>query len=150
MKINLTQSEIEQAIVANVTGTLILTPGTQISVELFSPRGSKEINAAVVLTPAGAEVEPAKAPATRKRAAAAADSQVTNDSSATVSGAVGGDGETVATSSEGETAVADNTGTETGDTAQSADATGSVESTSVEAGEKPKSLFGNLNRPKNA
>lgn len=138
MKINLTQSEIEQAIVANVTGTLILTPGTQISVELFSPRGSKEINAAVVLTPAGAEVEPAKAPATRKRAAA------TETAPAEAVGTTGD--AAVSETAETSTDTTVETGAEDGNVvAETAEETGAGE-----VAEKPKSLFGNLGRPKNA
>ena len=141
MKINLTQSEIEQAIVANVTGTLILTPGTQISVELFSPRGSKEINAAVVLTPAGAEVEPAKAPATRKRAAA---TETVEAAATTGDAAVSETAETSAAETSAETVV--ETGTEGGNVvAETVEETGTGE-----VADKPKSLFGNLNRPKNA
>lgn len=143
MKINLTQSEIEQAIVANVTGTLILTPGTQISVELFSPRGSKEINAAVVLTPAGAEVEPAKAPATRKRAAA---------TETAIAEAVGTTGD-AAVSETAETSTAETSTDAVVETVKE-DGNAAVETTEEtgtgEVADKPKSLFGNLNRPKNA
>lgn len=140
MKINLTQSEIEQAIIANVTGTLILTPGTQVSVSLFSPRGGKEINAAVTLLPPGAvaEVEPVKTPVTRKRAAA------TETATAEAAGTTGDAAvaETAVTSTE--TAV-ESDAEEGNVVAETVEETGAGE-----VAEKPKSLFGNLGRPKNA
>jgi hypothetical protein len=109
MKITFDQSEIELAIMRHVNATISLSPGTVVEVELFTLRGSKEINASIELTSAedaaAAKVEPAVV------------------------------------------VVVEPTAT----TVEAAPEAAAVEAEDApEHVEQPKSLFGNLNRPKNA
>lgn len=65
MKITLVQAEIEEAITQYVNSTLTLAPGTNVSIDLFSPRGSTDINASIdLMTVAEKKVADAKAAAT--------------------------------------------------------------------------------------
>lgn len=135
MKITLVQAEIEEAITQYVNSTLTLAPGTSVSIDLFSPRGSTDINASIdLMTVNEKKIADAKA--------AAAPAQVTAPAKKEEAPAAEPSAETPAPAAE-----ADPVATATGADTQAA--SGTETSDAPPAGEK-KSLFGNLARPNNA
>ncbi len=133
MKITLVQAEIEEAITQYVNSTLTLAPGTNVSIDLFSPRGSTDINASIDLMTVGEKkAADAKAAAAPKKAEEPA--QTTTVAATAAPAPV-------------ETKVAETT-TPVVEKQPAAAATEAAEE--VPPATEGKSLFGGLKRPNNA
>lgn len=131
MKITLVQAEIEEAITQYVNSTLTLAPGTSVSIDLFSPRGSTDINASIDLMTVGEKkAADAKAAAAPKKAEEPAQTTTA----------------TTAAPAPVETQVAETTTPVVEE--QPAAATEAAEE--VPPATEGKSLFGGLKRPNNA
>lgn len=134
MKIILTQLEIEEAIRAHVNNVITVAEGTNVTIELASPRGSQEIQATVNLVSQAEQAAAYNSQAPVVEVPRPSTTRTTGDTQATSKTAAEAPAaEPEVSSSQAE--VESNVGTE---------------GAGQEAAPTPaKSLFGNLGRPKN-
>lgn len=136
MKIILTQLEIEEAIRAHVNNVITVAEGTNVMIELASPRGSQEIQATVNLVSQAEQQAAYKSQIDQVQRPTTSTTRTTSEPQASSKPAPTTEAPQAAETTADQQTSQDNAGTEEGNGQEPAPA-------------HAKSLFGNLSRPRN-